>query len=390
MKTRDNSFEQCMKCTICNDYCPVVKATDLYPGPKQAGPDGERYRLKSPDFFNEALKYCTNCKRCEVACPSDVRIADYVLRAKLQHPSKSHVLRNAALSHTDLVGTLGTGFAPFANIFAGIMFKRGPHYTYNRFERWYRHNAARTQSEFKEKVSYFHGCYVNYNYPELGKDLIKILNALGVGVDLLDKEKCCGIALISNGFVKQAEKQAALNLSEIGKAVGKGRKVITTGSTCTMTIRDEYREILGLDNSAIHDSVEMAVKFIYDYMQSHEAELKFKSGYKKKVAYHTACHMAKLGWSIYSIELLKMIPGVELTVLDQQCCGVAGTYGFKGENKQLSHSIGNTLFENLKQISPDIVATDCETCKWQIAMNTRLNVQNPISILADALTAENK
>lgn len=49
--------------------------------PKQAGPDGERLRLKDGKLYDEALKYCINCKRCEVACPSDVKIGDIIQRA---------------------------------------------------------------------------------------------------------------------------------------------------------------------------------------------------------------------------------------------------------------------------------------------------------------------
>lgn len=48
---------------------------------KQAGPDGERLRLKDGALYDEALKYCINCKRCEVACPSDVKIGDIIQRA---------------------------------------------------------------------------------------------------------------------------------------------------------------------------------------------------------------------------------------------------------------------------------------------------------------------
>ncbi len=66
----NQTFDQCIKCTVCTAYCPVAKANPAYPGPKQAGPDGERLRIKSPELFDSALKYCTNCKRCEVACPS--------------------------------------------------------------------------------------------------------------------------------------------------------------------------------------------------------------------------------------------------------------------------------------------------------------------------------
>ena len=74
----DHNFEQCTKCTVCTVYCPVVAVNPLYPGPKQAGPDGERLRMKGGEFFDESLNMCLNCKRCEVACPSDVRIGDII------------------------------------------------------------------------------------------------------------------------------------------------------------------------------------------------------------------------------------------------------------------------------------------------------------------------
>ena len=82
--TSRHNFEECMKCTVCTAYCPVLQANPLYPGPKPAGPDGERLRLKDPYFFNQALKYCLNCKRCEVACPSGVAVADLIQAARIR------------------------------------------------------------------------------------------------------------------------------------------------------------------------------------------------------------------------------------------------------------------------------------------------------------------
>ncbi len=35
-----------------------------------------------------------------------------------------------------------------------------------------------------------------------------------------------------------------------------------------------------------------------------------------------------MGWSLYTLELLRQIPGLQLEVLDSQCCGIAGTFGF--------------------------------------------------------------
>jgi glycerol-3-phosphate dehydrogenase subunit C len=92
-----------------------------------------------------------------------------------------------------------------------------------------------------------------------------------------------------------------------------------------------------------------------------------------------------MGWQVYSIALLNLIPGVELTVLDQNCCGIAGTFGFKKENYPYSQKIGEELFGLIRKADPQVVATDCETCKWQIEMSTGYPVMNPVSILAGAL-----
>ena len=399
---QDTSFEQCMKCTVCTVYCPIVAVNPSFPGPKQAGPDGERYRLKNPLFYDEALDLCLNCKRCEVACPSNVKIGDIIQNARLEYGTHKPKLRDYVLANTDMMGTMATAMAPVVNFTLGLKPVKSlmdtflavdhrrtfPEYAGQRFETWFRKNAREKQEAFPEKVSYFHGCYANYNNPKLAKDLVKIMNAIGYGINLLDKEKCCGVALLSNGFKDKALEQAKVNLESIRKAVGRGEPVLTTSSTCTFTMRDEYRHILGLDNDDVRDNIILATKFIYEKVCSGQVKLVFKDDYRKRIAYHTPCHMEKLGWAIYSTSLLRLIPGVDLLMLDSQCCGIAGTYGFKREHYNDSQKIGAPLFQQIRDSRIDMVATDCETCKWQIEMSTGAVVDNPISILADALDVE--
>ena len=395
----DNNFEQCIKCTICTVYCPVAAVNPNYPGPKQAGPDGERLRLKKFNFYDESLKYCINCKRCEVACPSNVKIGDIIQAARIKYSKKQPKLRDYILANTDLVGTLSTPFAPIVNttlglkpvkaILDGVMKidhrRTFPKYAFGTFESWYK-KVAEKQAAYPSQVSYFHGCYVNYNTPQLGKDLIKVMNAFSIGVQLLEKEKCCGVALISNGLIKQAQKQARTNINSIRKSVlEKKMPVIATSSTCTFTIRDEYPHLLDIDNADVREDVELATRYIYRLLSQKKTKLNFKTGQKIKVAYHTPCHMEKLGWAYYSIELLKLIPNIELTILDSQCCGIAGTYGFKKENYKTSQDIGEPLFKQIEALDIDYVVTDCETCKWQIEMSTSKRCEHPISILANAL-----
>ncbi|GKW24637.1 sn-glycerol-3-phosphate dehydrogenase subunit C [Pectobacterium carotovorum subsp. carotovorum] len=393
----DNSFEDCIKCTVCTTYCPVSRVNPLYPGPKQAGPDGERLRRKAPALYDDALKYCTNCKRCEVACPSDVKIGDIIQRAKATHSSHKPTLRDAILSHTDLMGSIATPFAPLVNTATSLKPVRQlldkalkidhrrqlPKYSFGTFRRWYRQQAAKQQT-YDEQIAYFHGCYVNYNHPQLGKDLVQVFNAMGIGVQLLNKEKCCGVPLIANGFHDKARKQAHANIKSLDEAINhKSLPVVATSSSCTFTLRDEYPHLLGVDNSHVRDGVELVTRQLYRLLE--EGRTLPLGKLPLRVAYHTPCHLERMGWTAYTLALLQRIPGLELVMLDSQCCGIAGTYGFKKENYATSQGIGAPLFQQIEESGVDIVVTDCETCKWQIEMSTSKKCEHPITLLARAL-----
>lgn len=376
----------------------MMEANPLYPGPKQAGPDELRYRIKDSAFFDNALKYCLNCKRCEVACPSGVKVGDIVARAKIKYGHSQHKMRDLMLSSTDLVGGMATTFAPIVNLALSLDITKNvldstlgvsahasmPKYASKRFEQWFKKVKAH-QEGYSRFVEYFHGCYVNYNYPQLGQDFVTLMNACGYGVHILEKQKCCGVALIANGFASQATSAAKTNLASIRKA---SQPVLTTSSSCTLTIKEEYSTILDQDTSDIQSKVQMAVKWLYDRIERGEVRLAFRKDFKMKAAYHTPCHLQKLGNQIYSIALLRMIPGLDLKVLEQKCCGISGTFGFKKENYAISQKIGSQLYERIYAANPEVVITDCETCKWQIEGACGIPVFNPINILVQALDIE--
>ncbi len=376
----------------------MMEANPLYPGPKQAGPDELRYRIKDSAFFDNALKYCLNCKRCEVACPSGVKVGDIVARAKIKYGHSQHKMRDLMLSSTDLVGGMATTFAPIVNLALSLDITKSvldstlgvsahasmPKYASKRFEQWFKKVKAH-QEGYSRFVEYFHGCYVNYNYPQLGQDFVTLMNACGYGVHILEKQKCCGVALIANGFASQATSAAKTNLASIRKA---SQPVLTTSSSCTLTIKEEYSTILDQDTSDSQAKVQMAVKGLNDRIERGEVRLAFRKDFKMKAAYHTPCHLQKLGNQIYSIALLRMIPGLDLKVLEQKCCGISGTFGFKKENYAISQKIGSQLYERIYAANPEVVITDCETCKWQIEGACGIPVFNPISILVQALDIE--
>lgn len=102
--------------------------------------------------------------------------------------------------------------------------------------------------------------------------------------------------------------------------------MIATSSTCTFALRDEYPEVLNVDNKGLRDHIELATRWLWRKLD--EGKTLPLKPLPLKVVYHTPCHMEKMGWTLYTWSCC-VKSGLELTVLDSQCCGIAGTYGFK-------------------------------------------------------------
>jgi glycerol-3-phosphate dehydrogenase subunit C len=391
------SFDHCIKCTVCTVYCPVARATHFFPGPKQSGPDSERLRIKNRRLLDKSVAYCSNCKRCEIACPSSVKIADIIQSSKWKYFKKRFRVRDYFLARTDLLGGLATRFSFLVNSITGffpvklildkflnIPSKRiFPKYANGTFNGWYK-KQKQSQESFKRKVIYYHGCYVNYNHHELGRDLVKVLNAMNIGV-IIGPEKCCGVPLIANGYIKKARKNALFNIKTLSNAVdGSKLKIVTTSSSCNIALKHEYANLLELDNSAIVNHLYFITRFLYEEFENGNVP-KMKQ-LQMKAAYHSPCHLERMGGVMYTIGVLKRIPGLDLRILHSECCGMSGTYGFKNEFYDVSQNVGNELFDKINKASPDFVITDCESCKWQIEMNTTYKVLHPVSLLARAIS----
>ncbi len=395
------SFDHCIKCTVCTIYCPVAKATHLFPGPKQSGPDSERLRIKNPDLVDASLKYCTNCKRCESVCPSDVKIADIIQTAKYTFVKKKFMMkvRDYALSRMDLLGKISTFMSSIVNLvmritiirafldlILGISYKRSfPKFESGSFRKWFKKQRF-SQKKFDSEVIFFHGCSVNNMDHALGKDLIKVLNSLNIGI-YIPKQTCCGVPAIANSDIKRAKRNARINIKSLKKAVGgTDKKIIFTCSSGAYALKYEYSNFLEMDNSSIYNNIEYITYFLSKLIDSGRS-LNLKP-LRIRVAYHSPCHLERMGGVIYTIDILKKIPGLDLIILNSECCGLSGTYGFKTEYYNISETIGSQLFDKINESNPEFVITDCVTCKWQIENFTKYKVLHPVTLLAMALEKE--
>ena len=63
-----DSLDHCVKCTICETFCPVSNVTPLFPGPKYAGPQAERFRVADEPSTDASVDYCSGCGICTQVC----------------------------------------------------------------------------------------------------------------------------------------------------------------------------------------------------------------------------------------------------------------------------------------------------------------------------------
>jgi glycerol-3-phosphate dehydrogenase subunit C len=396
IKTENISFDHCIKCTFCNVYCPVARTTPLFPGPKQDGPDAERLRIKNPLLIDESVKYCTNCKRCEIACPSDVKIADIIHRAKQKHAARKIQIRESLLSRLDMLLQAGI---PLRKIFNPLMKNRPARYLLDKSaginseirmpllekERFDKRLARihGDQSGFKEHVIYFPGCNVNFMDHNLGDNIIHLFNAMEIGV-IIPENRCCGVPAIANSRAGKAASNARFNLRSLSDAIKKtGCRAVISCSSGSLAIKHEYRNLLNMDNSFVDNNTDYITTYLHRKFD--EGRMPALKPLPLRAVYHAPCHLEKMGGVIHTLNVLRRIPGLELRILNSQCCGISGTFGFKSEYAEISRSIGERLFSLIERESPEVVITDCVTCKWQIESFTGYRVLHPVNLLAAAI-----
>ena len=392
------SLDHCIKCTICETYCPVAAVTPLFPGPKYVGPQAERFRAsgESPD---ESLDYCSGCGTCTRVCPHGVKVAEINTRARAELKERTGIrLRDRIVARPPLQGRLGTPVAPLANRTLGSPLVRRlidrtiavhhdapvPKFAGRTFQRWARRHhppAAATKS-----VVYFHGCSTNYFEPELGEMTVALLEHNGFKVIIPRGQGCCGLPLQSNGLFGAARSYVRKLVGHLVPEARRGLPIVATSTSCGLMLKREAHEMLGMDDDDLHTvSGQMydICEFLLDLHDRGELRTDFRP-LARTATYHAPCQQQSHFMGKPALDLLALIPDLDVTDLQRVCCGIAGTYGLKREKYQIAMDVGAGLFDDIRQAQPDVALCDSETCRWQITHGSGAVSAHPVALLFEA------
>ncbi len=391
--------DQCTACTICVAHCPVAAATMKFRGPKLTGPAYERFRLLG--FGDEAsLEYCSNCKNCDISCPSGVPVATFNMLARAaycrKHPQPP---RDWLLGHSGALGhlvsrlpssLLNFGMSNPLSRLAMDLFgieKKAPLPPFASLARRRALLRRRPKTAGNKTVALFPGCFISYYEPQVGLDLVELLARANYHIVVPENFVCCGLPLVAGGYADDAMDRARINSMELARWAEAGIPVITACPSCTLMLTREYRELfpqeqgLGLYASGVADACE----FITERVLAGELDLAGAVPSTPHLAYHAPCHLRALGIGRTGLDLLRLLPGLVTEDMDAGCCGISGSYGFKKGKYEIGMAVGEKLFRAMKESRALLSASECGTCRVQMRHGGGLAAEHPISIVLRAL-----
>ena len=396
------SLDQCIKCNICTTACPVSAVTELFPGPKYAAPQAGRFRNLEQPSPDKSVDYCSGCRVCNMVCPTGVKIAEINARARAVYVEQGKVplirrARNNLIARVELFGSFAQPIAPISNWVIGNPTARWlverfigvarnayfPPFTRQRFTSWIKTHP--NPPGRKRKVVYFHGCSTEYYEPRIGRAAIAVLEANGYEV-IVPPQNCCGLPLLSNGEFPAARRYHTSNVNHLIEHARQGIPIVGTSTSCTLTLKEEAPELLDMHD----DDTRIVAEHVYDFnefilllLDQGSLNLNLQA-ISLSLPYHAPCQYRAHRLGRPAIEVLNLIPGLDIQESRLPCCGIAGTYGYKEEKYHIAMQVGNPLFEFVQQSHAPLAVCDSETCRWQITHGSGIQAIHPVELLAAA------
>jgi glycerol-3-phosphate dehydrogenase subunit C len=402
-------FEICHGCrrcvSLCNAFPKLFDFVDESPTLEVDGVPKEKYW--------EVVDQCYLCDVCFMTkCPYvpphpwNVDFPHVMLRGKAVQFSKgTPTFRDKALASTDRNGTLATipVVVQAVNAAARSPALRAlgekvmgvdkdawlPEFAARKF----RPNAAPSKAHAVRdgqrtpgKVAVFATCYVNYNEPGIGHDLLRILDHNEIPYVLADKEACCGMPKLELGDLEGVEALARKNIPALVALARAGYAIVTPIPSCTLMFKQELPLLLpdDADVAAIRDA--MFDPFEYFVLRGKDGLL--KTDFTKalgKVSYHIPCHSRVQNVGQKTREGLQLVPGTEVQTIER-CSGHSGTWGVKKEFHATALKIGRPVFRQIAEFQPDYFSSDCQLAGHHIEQGLgdtkgKAQLKHPLTLL---------
>ncbi len=356
--------------------------------------------LLAQEDTSKLLASCFNCKQCQLDCPSEVDIPHLLIEARSQHV-QAHGLSKTAwlLSRVHTYARMASRISFVTNRllnnslfrrslqrFMGISAQRRlPRFTQTPFlesQRVLRNENSGLPGSNKPTVVYFVDYFANNHDPELAEAFVRVMEHNGYRVFIPPAQTVAGMAMFSNGDLAAARLIAEQNIRELIEPAREGYTIVCTEPTAAVCLTQEYPVLVQNNDAGIvaQQTVD-AGAFLADLHSRGKLKLDF-APLPIRIAWHTPCHVKALRKGTPMLELLALIPELEVLTIEKGCTGMAGTFGIAAANFAKSMEIGADLIREMQTIDAVAGVTDCSSCRMQMEQAATIPTIHPIKLLA--------
>ena len=354
---------KCVHCGFCNVTCPTfqIRRDEL------DGPRGRIYQIKDAietgviaPSLRTHLDRCLSCRACETTCPAGVeygRVLDYgreLAEQALPRGAGQRLVRwslRQVLPHAGrFAALLGLGRLARPLLPASLKALIPPART----------AGPRPTIRHARRMLLLAGCVQDALDPRINAATARVLDRLGIQLDVIAGSGCCGAISHHLTATDEARDFMRRNIDAWWPQLQAGAEaIVVTASGCAVQVKD-YGRLLA-DDPAYAERAQKIADCARDLSQVLAAEdlsrLKPAPGAPRRIAFQSPCtlqHGQRLGGVVEG--LLRRAGFELLPVADGHvCCGAAGTYALL--QPELSHELRGRKLANLAAGGPELIVT---------------------------------
>jgi Fe-S oxidoreductase len=383
----DVAVEKCNGMAVCRKLdagtmCPsfMVTQEEMHSTRGSANSLREAMNGKLPGMDSgevlQALDLCLSCKACKTECPVGVDMARYKAEYLAQHhrahgtPASAHFF--GRVHELARAGSRGGGAARVGQRLVGGVLKKAtgidprremPALARTPCRRAFRKRPRSVQGG-RATLILFDDTFHNYFQPGPLHAAAEVLQRAGFEVRIPRRQVCCGRAAISKGLLDHARDQQRALLEALLPEAERGAWIVGIEPCCILTLRDELPDLVDDARAATLASAAVTLDEFLATVDDFDPGV-----LQRRAVVHGHCHQKALVGMVTTTQVLDRVRGLEYSVLDSGCCGMAGSFGYEQGHYEVSQACGErVLFPAVRQAAADdLVIASGFSCRHQIA-----------------------